>query len=307
MHRDISATVTAQLKIDRGGLALSLAAQALWGLSPLFWKLMTAIPAVEILAHRAIWASLILAAFLTLRASWGDVRSAVSDLRTLATLGVTTTLIGLSWSVYIWAVLHDQVLQASLGYYLNPLVTVLLGVVFLREKLSRFQVGSMALAAIGVSLMIWRQGELPWISLVLAASFSLYSLLRKTVQAEAEVGLFVETSLLSPLALLYLLYLARQGQGAFGAQDLGVDLLLIASGLVTALPLFLFTRGARRLPLTTVGILEYLGSTIQLLLAIFVFAEPFTWGHLAAFAFIWAALGLFTWDLRRGRKVGLDG
>ncbi len=291
--------MTTHSKIDRGGLVLTLAAQGIWGFSPLFWKLLAAVPTVQLLAHRTLWAVLILAVFLTLRAGWREVRRAVGEPRTLATLGVSTVLIAISWSVYIWAVVAGQVLQASLGYYLNPLVTVLLGVLFLHERLNRAQVGSLVLAAIGVLVLIWRQGELPWISLVLAISFGLYSLLRKTVRAEAEVGLFIETSLLSPLCLLYLVHAARVGQGAFGSQELRVDLLLVASGAVTAVPLFLFTRGARRMPLTTVGFLQYLGPTLQFLLAVFVFDETFTGGHLAAFVLIWVALGLFTWDLRR--------
>ncbi len=300
-------TTPPHTKLDRGGLALTLAAQGIWGFSPLFWKLLVAVPTVQQLAHRTLWAVLILAIFLTFRAGWREVRRAVREPRTLVTLAASTVLIAVSWSVYLWAVVAGQILQASLGYYLNPLVTVLLGVLFLRETLNRAQVGSLVLAAIGVLVLILRQGELPWIALVLAVSFGLYSLLRKTVQAEAEVGLFIETSLLSPLCLVYLLHVARVGESAFGPHRLKVDLLLVASGLVTAVPLFLFTRGARRMPLTTVGFMQYLGPTLQFLLAVFVFDEAFTGAHLTAFVLIWAALGLFTWDLRRRWSLSRSG
>jgi chloramphenicol-sensitive protein RarD len=220
------------------------------------------------------------------------------------TLLLTTALISTNWLIYIWSVVTDRIIRASLGYYINPLVTVLLGVIFLDERLNRAQALSIALAALGVGILIWSQGGLPWIALALAFCFGFYSLLRKQVQAEAAVGLGIETALLSPLLLVYLLRTETLGEGAFGHLGPATDVLLAASGLVTALPLLLFTYGARRLPLTTIGFLQYSAPTLQFLLAVFLYREPFTFIHLIAFLFVWTALLLFSWDLRvRWRQV----
>ncbi|MDH3255962.1 MAG: EamA family transporter RarD [Acidobacteriota bacterium] len=276
----------------------TLGAFLIWGLSPLFWKLLLEVPAGQLLAHRVLWAALILACSLLWQRRLKETREIFTSARVFLTLTATTILISANWLIYIWAIVTERIVQASLGYYINPLVTVLLAMVFLSERLNRAQWIAVGLATVGVAAMVWGHGEVPWISLTLAMSFGLYGLLRKQVQAEAETGLFVETALLSPLVVIYLLRADRLGHGAFGHIGITTDTLLMASGVITALPLVLFTHGARRLPLTTVGFLQYVAPTLQFLLAIFVFREPFTRAHLVAFLFIWTALAVFSWDLR---------
>jgi len=195
-------------------------------------------------------------------------------------------------------VVTERIVQASLGYYINPLITVVLAMLFLRERLNRAQWVSVGLAAVGVSILVWRQRELPWIALVLAVSFGFYGLLRKRIRAEAEIGLAVEAGLLLPLVIAYLIRVEVSGEAAFGHLGVLTDLLFVASGLITAMPLLLFTYGARRLPLITVGFLQFSAPTLQFILAVFVYREPFTRFDLISFLFIWTALLVFSWEVR---------
>lgn len=284
---------------DPRGVALTASAFLIWGLGPIFWKLLVHLPAGELLAHRVLWAAVMLTVLLIAQRRWAEVRSVLASRGVVLTLVGTTVLIAGNWLLYIWAVVNEQILQASLGYYINPLVTVLLAMIFLGERLRRDQWWCLGLAAVGVGVMVGGVGEVPLVALVLAFSFGFYALLRKQVRAEAEVGLLVETLLLLPLVLSYLVWVEIEGRGAFGHRGAVTDGLLIASGLITALPLVLFTQGARRIPLTTAGFLQFLAPTLQFLLAVFVYGEPFTRTHLAAFLFIWAALALFSWNLHR--------
>ncbi len=269
----------------------------IWGLSPIFWKLLVHVPAGQLLAHRILWAGLILAVLLAVQKRISDISTALTSIRIVLTLLLTTILISANWLVYIWAVVTERIVQASLGYYINPLVTILLGMLFLRERLSRTQFASVGFAAIGVGILVWSQGELPWIALVLATSFGFYGLLRKRVRAEAEIGLAMETGLLLPLVLAYLAGGEVSGNGAFGNVGIRTDLLLVASGLVTAMPLLLFTYGARLLPLSTVGVLQFSAPTLQFILAVFVYREPFTRFDLVSFLLIWTALVFFSWEI----------
>ena len=271
----------------------------LWGLFPLYWKLLAAVPALEVVAHRTAWGFVAVAAWVTLRGRWADARSVASRPATIARLAGSAVLIALNWLLYVWAVIHDHVVEASLGYFINPLVNVLLGVLVLRERLSRAQRVAVALAAAGVAVLTVGHGRLPWIALALAVSFGLYGLARKTVGADAVVGLLWETGLLAPLALGWLASLDARGTGSFGAGHPGASALLALGGAVTAVPLVLFALGARSLPLSTLGLLQYVSPSIQFLLAVLVFREPFTAAHAATFACIWAALGVLSWDLRR--------
>jgi chloramphenicol-sensitive protein RarD len=257
------------------------------------------VPALEVVAHRMAWGLVAVAAWVTLRARWADVRAVASRPRTVARLAGSGALISVNWLLYIWAVVHDQVVEASLGYFVNPLVNVVLGVLVLRERLNRAQRIAVALAAAGVALLTLAHGRLPWIALALAISFGLYGLARKTVGADAVVGLLWETALMTPLAAAYLVVLGQRGTGAFGPSHPGTSALLALGGPVTAVPLALFAQGARALPLSTVGFLQYLSPSLQFLLAVLVFREPFTPAHAVTFAFIWAALAILTWDLRR--------
>jgi len=287
----------------RLGILLASAAYLIWGLSPVYWKAVGEVPAGQQLAHRVVWCAVLLGLLLTLQRRWREVGGVARCRRVAWTLLGTTALIATNWLTYLWAVATERILQASLGYFVNPLVTVLLGVVFLRERLRRPQTVSLLLASIGVAILALRLGSLPWISLVLAFSFGFYGLLRKEVQAGPAVGLLVETLLLSPLMLIYLLRAETAGTGTFGHQGIALDLLLVAAGAITAVPLLLFTHGARRLPLSTVGFLQYLAPSLQFLLAVAVYREPFSVSHLTAFLFIWTGLAIFTWhSWRRGRR-----
>lgn len=296
-YRPESATEVRQGLLAGGGAFL------IWGITPVFWKLLQSVPALELLAHRIIWALVLIVLWLTLRRRWHDLRRAVGHRRTLVALVASTACIAVNWGLFIWAVNTDRVLATSLGYYINPLVSVLLGMVFLGERLNRVQWVAVGLAAAAVTLMTAGAGGLPWISLGLAFSFGLYGLVRKTVAADAVIGLAFETLALTPLCLAYLLRAEGLGVGAFGHHGLGFDLLLVATGAVTATPLILFTLGARRLPLSTVGLLQYIAPTCTFALAVLVYGEPFGWIQLVSFILIWLALGLYTADLRRRLRL----
>jgi chloramphenicol-sensitive protein RarD len=284
----------------RAGLVYGLAAYGFWGLVPIYFKAVASVPALEVLAHRVVWSVVVLGVVLTTRGRWREVRDAIADRRTLGVLLLTAILVGTNWYIFIWAVAAGKVLQASLGYFINPLVNVFLGVVFLRERLSRGGVMAVSLAAIAVTWLTVQAGTLPWVSLVLAFSFGLYGLLRKTAPVKPVPGLMVETALMVPVALL-LLAAVRSGGGLyFGTGSPVLDLLLVAAGLVTALPLLWFTAAARLLPLSTMGFLQYLAPTGQFLLAVVAYGEPLTVERLIAFVLIWIALGVFSVDQMGG-------
>lgn len=286
----------------RAGVLYGIAAYGTWGLFPLYFKAVAYVPALEVVCHRVVWSLAFLAALLALRGDWRAVPRALRCRRTLATLGLTALLIACNWVLFVWAVANQQLLQASLGYYINPLLNVLLGCVFLGERLRRWQTISVVLAGVGVAYLTVAYGQLPWIALVLAATFGFYGLLRKTAKADALVGLSVETTLLAPLAAAYLLYQMAHGQAVFLAGSARSDLLLMAAGAVTATPLLWFTAAARRLPYSTLGFMQYLAPTGQFLLAVLAFGEPFRPAQLVTFGCIWIALVIFSWDaLRRAR------
>lgn len=289
----------------RSGTLLAVSAYLIWGLSPIYWKLVVDIPAIQLLAHRILWSVLLLGLLIVAQRRLRELARVFTSARVALTLAATTVLIAANWFIYIWSIATERILQASLGYFINPLVTVLLAMIFLGERLTRARWISMVLATLGVTILAVRVGTFPWVSLFLALSFGFYGLLRKTVRAEPEVGLLVETLLLAPWMLLLLVRAEAAGEGAFGHQGLGTDLLIVVSGAITAVPLLLFTHGARRLELSMVGFLQYLAPSLQFLLAVGVYGEAFTLDHLAAFLFIWAALALFTWDTRRRRRPEL--
>jgi chloramphenicol-sensitive protein RarD len=286
----------------RVGILYGLAAYLTWGFGPVYFKAVAHVPAVEVLAHRIAWSLLLLAGYLLARGRGRDVVAALRDRATRRALALTTLLITVNWFVFIWAVAHGRVLQASLGYFVNPLVNVALGRIFLGERLRRRQGTAVLLAAVGVLFLTLRLGRLPLVSLVLAFSFAFYGLLRKTMRAGGTTGLTVETLLLLPPALGTLLLLELKGRLAFGHTGGGDVLLLAASGPVTALPLIWFANAARRLRYATVGFLQYLTPTLHFLLAVVAYGESFTRTHLLAFACIWTALGLYSWDVWRATR-----
>ena len=278
------------------GLAAALGAFLLWGLSPLYFWAVDSVGPWQIVAHRILWTFVLLALLLAALGRLGEVVATVRDWSRLRVFLVTTALITVNWTLFIWAILNDRLLEASLGYYINPLVNVLLGVVFLSERLTRWQGVAVALAALGCANLVIGYGSFPWIALTLAFSFGFYGLVRKQARADSLIGLMIETAILTPAMLAYLIWVAAQGGGVFWTGGIEISLLLVAAGLVTGTPLVLFTMGANRLKLSTMGLIQYVAPTIQFVLAVAVFAEPFTTAHLVTFACIWIGLALYSWD-----------
>ncbi len=276
-------------------MAYAVAAYGLWGVFPLYFKAVAHVDIWEVVAHRVVWSLAFLALVLAFRRAWPQVRAALRSRRGLLTLSATTVLIAGNWTVFVWAITNRYTLHASLGYYVNPLVNVLLGYIVLRERLRRLQLVSVGLAAIGVGYLTMALGQFPTIALFLALTFGLYGLLRKTAPVDALVGLTVETALLTPFALGLLITRGLAGTLALGHVSRGTDLLLASAGIVTALPLLWFAQAARRLRLATMGFIQYLAPTGHFLLAVFAFRERFDpRAHLIAFGFIWTALALYS-------------
>jgi len=284
------------LRESRTGLLYGIGAYGFWGLVPLYFRAVKDVRPEELLAHRVVWSTVLLAAILSVTRRWGSLYTCLIVPRIRWTLLLTTVLIAANWYCYIWAATHDQLVQASLGYFIAPLASAGLGVFALRERLRRAQLLALILAAIGVIVATVQAGTLPWIALGLAGSFSVYGLLRKTVAADALTGLAAESLLLTPFAAGYLILALMDGTAAFGHIDRTTDILLLAASVVTVVPLYCFAQAARRLRLTTIGFLQYLSPTGQLLLAVFLFGEPFQIERLYGFIPIWAALAVYSYD-----------
>ncbi|BCS95659.1 chloramphenicol resistance permease RarD [Desulfoluna limicola] len=278
------------------GLLVAIQAFLIWGLSPLYWTHLSHVPAFETLMHRVVWSLVFLFPILVFQKKTRAFVKAMTNLRTLAVLTLTTCLVGTNWFIFIWSINNGHVLQTSLGYYINPLVTVFLGMIFLKERLSPKQKMAVLLAGIGVTWLTFDYGMLPWVSLALAFTFAVYSLIRKVVDVGPLVGLTVETLLMTIPAAAYLGSLGAKGQGAFLHLGGPTDLLLMGTALVTALPLLLFNLGAKALALSTIGFIQYLAPTCTFLLAVFYFNEPLDPSLVRTFALIWSALTLVTWD-----------
>jgi chloramphenicol-sensitive protein RarD len=279
---------------SRQGVIYGVLSYGLWGLIPLYFKAVASVPPVEVLAQRVFWSFVFLAIVLTLVRRWEALGRALRNRQVLIALGTSTVLLAINWFTYIYAVAANNVVEASLGYFLNPLVNVVIGVVLLKEKLRAWQFASVALAIVGVAIL-----GAPPIAITLAVTFAFYGLLRKTVAADGLVGLFVETMLLLPVAAAYLAYLAVVGRSSFDAADPRMCLLLAASGVVTAIPLLLFAAAARRLRFATLGFLQYLAPTIQFLLAVFAFGEDMTPVKWTAMSLIWTAAAIYSVDSLR--------
>jgi chloramphenicol-sensitive protein RarD len=275
---------------------------------PVYWKWLAAIPPHEILLHRVAGTALFAALLLTLGRRWRDVGEILRHRRRLLALLASALLIAANWGIFIWAVQHGQIVATSLGYYLNPLANVALGLLLLRERLTRLQLVAVAIASAGVAYFTVAAGGLPWISLALALSFALYGLIRKTVTAGSLAGLAVETALLAPAALVGIAWLEARGAGALGASErLGAPVLagLLGAGVVTALPLLWFASAARRLRLATVGLFQYIAPSLALACAVLLYGEPFTRAHAVAFGCIWLALALYSIEsVRAFRALG---
>ena len=278
------------------GVVYAASAFLIWGVSPIYWKAMREVPALEIILHRVVWSFFLLVPLLIIMRRWQEFKEVLKNGRTLLILLLTALIVGGNWLLYIWAVNNDYLLQASLGYYINPLVNVVLGMVFLKERLRPPQLVAVLVAAAGVLYLTIYYGEFPWIALTLAISFGLYGLIRKIAPVGALVGLTVETLLLSIPALIYLFYLDSHGTGSFLRVNLKLDLLLMGCAITTATPLLFFTLGARRLYLSTLGLLQYIAPSCMFVLAVFLFNEPFATAQVLTFIFIWTALGVYSAD-----------
>lgn len=278
------------------GLAAALGAYGLWGLVPLFFKLLHAVRADEIIAHRVVWSACFLLLVLLLRYRTRLLANLRVSPSVLASLMLSGLLIAVNWLVFVYAVNTERVLETSLGYFINPLVSVVLGLLVLRERLTRVQGIAIGIAAAGTLYLTVTAGGFPWIALGLALSFGLYGLVRKLTDVGPMVGLFWETLMMTPFALAWLALLHGGGGLVFSSGSSAVDALLFATGLVTVVPLVLFATAARRMPLTTLGLMQYLAPSISFCLAVFLFREPFTFSHAVAFGAIWTALGLYSWS-----------
>jgi chloramphenicol-sensitive protein RarD len=288
----------------RTGIIAGLSAYLLWGVFPLYFPLLEPAGGLEIVAHRVLWSLLSIAVLITVVRRWAAVRAVVADRRALGVLAVAAVLVAANWTIFVVAVNSGHVVETSLGYFINPLVSVLLGVAVFRERLRPLQWAAVAIAAVAVLVLTVDYGRPPWIALSLALSFGGYGLMKKLVRVDAAPGLFVETALVAVPAVVFLAVLQVQGQGSFTAHGPGHALMLVSSGTATAIPLLLFAAATRRIPLSTVGLLQYVTPLMQLAIGVFVDHEPMPPARLAGFAVVWVALGVFTVDSLRTARGG---
>jgi chloramphenicol-sensitive protein RarD len=287
----------------RRGFLLALGAYFLWGLLPFYMKAVAHLPLIEVIAHRIVWSVPIAAAVLVWAGRTADFKAAIRSPRSIAMAALTAALISVNWSIYVWAVSVDRTVETALGYYINPLVVVVVGALVLGEKLDRLQIAAVALAAVAVAVMTVDAGKLPWVSLALAFSFAAYGFFRKTLPIGPSQGFLLEVLLLSVPALGYIIFLIATGQDHF-ISSTGTDTaLLIGCGPITSVPLLLFAFGARLLRLSTIGIMQYIAPTMVFLIAVLIFDEPFGTTQAIAFALIWVALAMYSWSMFRGREI----
>ncbi|HDM8204282.1 TPA: EamA family transporter RarD [Vibrio harveyi] len=288
---------------SRQGVLLAIGAYTMWGIAPIYFKSIAEVSPLEILSHRVIWSFFLLAALLHFGRHWRSVRDIFKNKTKMMFLVSTAILVGANWLIFIWAVNSNHMLDASLGYYINPLINVLLGMVFLGERLRKLQWFAVVLAACGVLVQLIVFGSVPVVAIALAMSFGFYGLLRKKVSVEAQTGLFIETLVMLPAAAIYLLFIASSPTSNMLDNPMQLNTLLIAAGVITTLPLLCFTGAATRLKLSTLGFFQYIGPSLMFLLAVLIYGEPFTSDKAITFAFIWGALVVFSFDgLRNNRK-----
>lgn len=285
------------------GVLLAIGAYTMWGIAPIYFKTITFVPALEILSHRVIWSFFFLAIIIHFSHQWRNVVSIFQSKSKMLYLIATALLIGGNWLIFIWAINANHMLDASLGYYINPLINVVFGMLFLGERLRKLQWFAVALAAIGVAIQIVVFGSVPVVAFALAISFAFYGLLRKKVSVNGQTGLFIETLVLIPAALIYLAWFADSATSSMANNELNLNILLISAGIVTTLPLLCFTGAATKLKLSTLGFFQYIGPSLMFLLAVLVYGEAFSTDKAITFTFIWGALVVFSYDgLTQGRK-----
>lgn len=275
------------------GIWNGLAAYALWGFFPIYWKLLQQVPALGVIGHRIAWSFLLLIAVILLTRQWEDFRSAVLSPKVIGIYALAGVILTVNWLIYVWGVNAGFIVETSLGYFINPLISVLLGVFFLRERLRAMQWVAVVLAAAGVLYLTVTYGRPPWIALSLAVSFGTYGLVKKLAPLGSLYGLTLETALVFPVALLYLVFVQSVRTGAFLHNGLLIDLLLIGTGAVTSIPLLMFASAARQIPLTMIGVLQYIAPTLQFLIGVFLYHEPFDQSRLIGFSLVWLALLIF--------------
>lgn len=287
------------------GILYGIGAYTLWGLFPIYWKALHHVPALEILAHRMVWSLLFVLVLLAVKRNWDWIKTAVRQPKTLLIFTVTASLLAVNWFTYIWGVNAGYIIETSLGYFINPLIYVLLGAIFLRERPRGGQLAAVGLALAGVIYLTFRYGSFPWIALTLAISFGLYGLLRKTAPLDATEGFSLETALLFIPAFAYVLYQEISGNGSFFSGDPRTTILLMGAGVATAVPLLLFAMAARRITLTNLGLLQYIAPSMQFLIGVFIYKEAFSGDRLIGFGLIWLALTFYSiegiWQSRKQR------
>jgi len=288
---------------DAPGIAYAAVAYVMWGLFPLFWRPLHAIAATELIAHRIVWSLVFVVVLTVALGGWAELKPALRSPRTLGLHLLSGVLLAVNWLTYVWGINNDRVLEASLGYFLVPLGQISMGMLFLGERLRARQRWAIGLAAVGVALQFRGVGGIPWVALTLAVSWVFYGFLRKQSALGSLAGLTFETALLAPVAGAYLILLATRGGGALGHATVGEQVGVLSAGIVTAVPLLLFAAGARRLPLTTIGLLQYLVPSLNFLLGAFLYHEPLSAARLVSFAFIWAALALYSVETWRQAKA----
>ncbi|WP_257985601.1 EamA family transporter RarD [Bacillus sp. V5-8f] len=298
-----------KLRNENEGVFYAALSYFIWGIIPIYWKLLQDVQAYEILAHRVLWSFVFMIGLLVATKQWKGfvsyVREIAGNRKKLFALLGASLLVSANWGIFIWAVNSGHILQTSLGYYINPLVSVLLGVIVLKEKLSGAQVLSFALAAVGVLILGIHFGQIPWVSLLLAITFGLYGLVKKLINADAAIGLTLETMMVTPLAIGYWIYLLFTAHSEFFVSA-DTALLLMGGGIATALPLLYFAKGAQKVPLSMLGFLQYIAPTITLILGVFLYHETFTKTHLLAFIFIWSALTIYSLSMTKWGTAGVQ-
>jgi chloramphenicol-sensitive protein RarD len=278
------------------GVGYAIGAYTLWGVLPIYWKLIHSVPALEIISHRVIWSFVFVILIILISGRFADFKESIRDRKNIRPFILTAILLSINWFTYIWAVNAGYIVESSLGYFINPLVSVLLGVVFMKEKLRVWQWVSVALALVGIAYLTWRYGSLPWIGLTLAFSFAFYGLVKKKATLYSLQGITVETGIMGIPAIGYLLFLEATGKGAFGNQPPWVLVMLILAGVVTGLPLMMFSAAARLIPLSTLGFLQYIAPTMQFFIGVLIYREPFSPDRLVGFGVIWVALLIFSFE-----------
>lgn len=275
------------------GILNGVAAYALWGFFPIYWKLLHQVPALQVIGHRIGWSFILLLAFILFTRNWTDFRGVALTSKTIGIYSIAAILLTINWLVYVWGVNSGFIVETSLGYFINPLLSVLLGVIFLRERLRTAQWIPVVIAAIGVIYLTVVYGRLPWIALTLAFSFGFYGFVKKLAPLGSLYGLTLETGIVFPIALIYLLAIEFSGTGAFFHDSVLTNILLMGAGAVTTIPLLMFASAAKQIPLTVIGLLQYIAPTIQFLIGVFIYKEPFDRAHFIGFGIVWLALILF--------------